>query len=70
MVSGKVPADRVAVLRRAFDAMVADPQFRSEADRIRLLVTPMPGDEVARRIADLYATPPDVVTRAKVILGE
>ena len=70
MVSGKVPADRVAVLRRAFDAMVADPQFRSEAERVRLLVTPMTGDEVARRIADLYATPPDVVLRAKAILGE
>ena len=70
MVSGKVPADRVAVLRRAFDAMVADPQFRSEAERVRLLVTPMTGDEVARRIADLYATPPDVVARAKAILGE
>ena len=70
MVSGKVPADRVAVLRRAFDAMVADPQFRSEAERVRLLVTPMTGDEVARRIAELYATPPDVVARAKAILGE
>lgn len=70
MVSGKVPADRVAVLRRAFDAMVSDPMFRSEAERIKLLVTPMTGDEVSRRIADLYATPPEVVTRAKAILGE
>jgi len=65
-----VPADRVAILRQAFDAMVADPQFRSEAERARLLVTPMTGDEVARRIADLYATPADVITRAKAILGE
>jgi tripartite-type tricarboxylate transporter receptor subunit TctC len=70
MVSGKVPADRVALLRQAFDAMVADPQFRSEAQRARLLVTPMTGDEVARRISDLYATPPDVIARAKAILGE
>jgi hypothetical protein len=70
MVSGSVPADRVAVLRRAFDAMVADPEFRNEAERARLLVTPMTGDEVARRVADLYATPPDVVSRAKAILGE
>jgi tripartite-type tricarboxylate transporter receptor subunit TctC len=70
MVSGRVPADRVAVLRRAFDAMVADPEFRSEAERARLLVTPMTGDEVARRIADLYATPPDIVSRARAILGE
>ena len=70
MVSGRVPADRVAILRRAFDAMVADPEFRSEAERARLLVTPMTGDEVVRRIADLYATPPDVVAKARTILGE
>jgi len=70
MVSSKVPAERVAILRRAFDAMVADPAFRSEAARIKLLVTPMNGDEVARRIAALYATPADVISRAKAILGE
>jgi tripartite-type tricarboxylate transporter receptor subunit TctC len=70
MVSGKVPAERVAILRRAFDQMVADPAFRAEAERLKLLVTPMTGDEVARRIADLYATPADVVARAKAIIAE
>jgi tripartite-type tricarboxylate transporter receptor subunit TctC len=69
MVSGKVPADRVAILRGAFDAMVSDPRFRSEAERLKLLVTPMTGDEVTRRITDLYAAPPDVVTRAKAIIA-
>jgi tripartite-type tricarboxylate transporter receptor subunit TctC len=70
MVSSKVPADRVAILKRAFDQMVAEPEFRAEAQRLKLLVTPMAGDEVARRIGELYATPPDVVARAKTILGE
>ena len=37
---------------------------------MRLLVTPMNGDEVARHIAELYATPPEIVARAKAILGE
>jgi hypothetical protein len=37
---------------------------------MRLLVTPMNGDEVARHIAELYAAPPDVVAKAKTILGE
>ena len=70
MVSNKVPAPRVAALRASFDAMVADPSFRTEAGRMKLLVTPMNGNEVARQIAALYATPPDVVARAKTILGE
>jgi len=70
MVSSKVPPDRVTTLRAAFDAMVADPAFRAEAQRMKLLVTPMTGAEVARRIAELYATPADVVARAKTIVGE
>jgi tripartite-type tricarboxylate transporter receptor subunit TctC len=70
MVSNKVPAERVAVLRAAFDATVADPGFRSEAQKMKLLVTPMTGDEVARHIAELYATPPDVVAKAKTIVGD
>jgi tripartite-type tricarboxylate transporter receptor subunit TctC len=70
MVSNKVPADRVATLRKAFDEMVSDPSFRTEANRIKLLVTPMSGDEVSGHIANLYATPPDVIARAKTIIGE
>jgi tripartite-type tricarboxylate transporter receptor subunit TctC len=70
MVSNKVPPDRVAALRAGFDAMVADPAFRGEANRIRLLVAPMTGDEVVRHIAELYAAPPDIVAKAKTILGE
>lgn len=70
MTSEKVPADRVAVLRAAFDATTADPAFRKEAARLNLLITPMSGEEVARRIADLYATPPDVIAEAKKFLSQ
>jgi hypothetical protein len=70
MVSGAVPADRVAVLRAAFDAMVVDPQFLAEAAQLRLLVTPMPAAEVAHRVGELYATPTDVLARAKAVGGE
>ena len=70
MVSGKVPADRVATLRAGFDATVADPEFRMEAARARLLVTPMTGAEVASGVAAVYATPPAVIARAKAITGQ
>jgi tripartite-type tricarboxylate transporter receptor subunit TctC len=70
MVSGAVPAERVATLRAAFDAMLADPQFLAEAARLRLIVTPMNAAEVTRRVAQLYATPADLVARAKTIAGE
>jgi tripartite-type tricarboxylate transporter receptor subunit TctC len=70
MVSGAVPAERVAALRRAFDATVADPAFRRDAEQLRLTVAPMSGETVAREVAALYATPPDLVAKAKVIAGE
>ena len=70
MVSGKVPADRIAALRTAFDAMVADPDFLADAGKAKLLVTPMTGDVVTRHVAELYATPPDLVATAKAITGE
>jgi tripartite-type tricarboxylate transporter receptor subunit TctC len=70
MVAGKVPPDRVAALRGAFDAMVADPEFLAEAEKAKLLVTPMKGDEVTRHVGELYATPADLVARAKAITGE
>ena len=70
LVSGRVPAAQVAALRRAFSAMLADPDFRKDADRTGLTVAPMSGEEVARAVAALYATAPDLVKRAKAIAGQ
>jgi tripartite-type tricarboxylate transporter receptor subunit TctC len=70
MVSDRVPASRVAALRRAFDAMVADPFFLHDAEHLRLTVTPMRGEDVARDVDALYATPADLVAKAKAIAGE
>jgi tripartite-type tricarboxylate transporter receptor subunit TctC len=69
MVSGKVPPARTAALRAAFTATMADPQFRAEAAKERLIVTPMTGAEVESRIRDLYATPAAILARAKAIVG-
>jgi hypothetical protein len=60
----------VAALRSGFDAMVRDGSFLAEAEKSGLTVTPMSGAEVDRRIAEFYATPPDVLARARTIAGE
>jgi tripartite-type tricarboxylate transporter receptor subunit TctC len=70
MVAGDVPQERVTALRRAFDAMVADPAFRAEAARANLTVASMTGAEVARQIAEAYATPAALIAKAKAIVGE
>ncbi len=70
MTSAKVPSERLAALRHAFDAMVADSAFLAEAQAFGLTVAPMTGEEVARHVAELYATPPDLIARAKAVMGE
>ena len=60
-----VPAERVAILRKAFDAAVADPAFLAEAKRQSLEVDPVSGEEVAQTVREAYALPKDIVAAAK-----
>jgi hypothetical protein len=46
------------------------PKFLVEAEKAKLLVTPMAGDVVTRHLAELYTTPPDLVPKAKAITGD
>lgn len=64
-----VPADRVAVLRAAFDKTMTDKQFLADADKAKLEVSPMTGDEVAKLIAELAETPKTIVDRVQAALS-
>ena len=61
----EVPKDRLEALRKAFDQAVADPDLRAEAKRINLDIAPLTGREVEALIAEAYATPPDIVEKAR-----
>jgi tripartite-type tricarboxylate transporter receptor subunit TctC len=70
VVTPDTPPERVEALRRAFDATMRDPDFIAEAEKAKLDVDPMPGAE-AQKIADsIVNTPPEVVARAKALLGD
>lgn len=60
-----VPADRVAALRKAFDATMKDTEFLADAARIRIDISPSSGQAVADFIAGIYRSPPSAVARAK-----
>ena len=70
LMSKSVPADRVNALRAAFDATMKDAEFLADAEKQRLLVGPEGGLAVAKRIADIYAAPRDVIERAREIAGD
>jgi tripartite-type tricarboxylate transporter receptor subunit TctC len=56
-----VPADRVAALRKAFDDTMKDPAFLAEAEKTKLEVEPVSGQEVQDLVAELYQSSPEVV---------
>jgi tripartite-type tricarboxylate transporter receptor subunit TctC len=56
-----VPAERVAALRKAFDETMKDPAFLAEAEKTKLEVEPVSGQEVQDLVAELYQSSPDVV---------
>ena len=60
-----VPAERVAALRDAFAATMADKDFRAEAAKTDLEINPVSGAEVEKLVKEVYATPPDVIAKAK-----
>lgn len=67
IASKAVPADRIAILRAAFTATVKDPDFLAEAKSLRLPVSPRTGEEAAKAVDRLYATPPDIVAAARKV---
>ena len=64
-----VPADRVAALRRAFEAAVKDPDFIAAAAKEKLDVRPQSGDKIAEIIFGLLDTSADVRERMKAALA-
>ena len=64
-----VPADRVSILRAAFESMVKDPAFLQDAAKRNLVVKPTSGPAVQTIIQNVVSYPPAVIERARAISG-
>ena len=60
-----VPTDRIAALRKAFQAVMTDPVFRSDAEKRSLPTQSRSGDDVRQVVDALIATPKDVIATLK-----
>ena len=65
-----VPDERVAILRKAFAAMVQDPAFVADAAKLRQPVSPTLGLEATKILDEIYATPDDIVAAARAIAND
>ena len=70
IVPPKVPADRLAALRAAFDQLVADPVFQKDAEKRGADLEPVPGVEVQKFSDSIAKAPPALVAKAMKAIEE
>ena len=61
---GEPAASRKAALIAAFDATMKDPEYLAEARKANMDVNPVSAKALDELLAELYATPKDVVKKA------
>jgi tripartite-type tricarboxylate transporter receptor subunit TctC len=63
------PVEMAAILRKAFQATMSDPEFLAEAQKVSMDIDPVDGMEIQTMLAAAYASPAPVVARASSLLG-
>ena len=69
VTSPGVPADRVKILRTAFDKAINDPAFVADAEKRQLELDPGTGVELETLAKEVMAASPDVVEKIKKMIG-
>jgi len=62
------PAERIAALRRAFQDTMNDSALREEAEKQKLEINMVPGEQVSTLVNDLMATSPEIIKRMQEML--
>ena len=59
-----VAAERVAILRAAFEATLKDPAFLADAAKLQMEIDPLTGAQIEALLKTAYSTPRPIVQRA------
>jgi tripartite-type tricarboxylate transporter receptor subunit TctC len=60
-----VPGDRLTALRRAFDATMTDADFLADAEKTRLGVSPLTGEELQKLVAEVSNLSPALLEKVR-----
>ena len=60
-----VPAERLTLLRRGFDAMTKDQEFRREVEQLDLDLDPVSGEEIQKIVRSIVETPAEIVQKVQ-----
>ena len=64
-----MPADRIALMRKAFSSTMADKGFLDEMAQRKIEIDPMSAEEVTQIVTQTIDTPPEAVAKAKIASG-
>jgi tripartite-type tricarboxylate transporter receptor subunit TctC len=67
-VRAGTPPELVTILRTAFDATMKDEQFLADTNKALLEVSPSPGVKVQELVRAFYATPKDIIEKARTAI--
>jgi tripartite-type tricarboxylate transporter receptor subunit TctC len=67
IMSKQVPADRVAILRKAFNETMKDKTFLAEMEKQQLPVIPLAGEEAEAIVGKMMSVSPQIIAKAKEI---
>jgi tripartite-type tricarboxylate transporter receptor subunit TctC len=65
-----VPAERLTILRRAFDQTLRSPEFLADAKQQKLEIDPVVGEEIEALIRNVYESPPPIIARARAAIKD
>jgi tripartite-type tricarboxylate transporter receptor subunit TctC len=65
-----IPADRVKILRDAFNATLKDPEFLADIDKRQFDLDPVSGEALEKIVKDVMSQPADVIASMKKLLGD
>jgi hypothetical protein len=64
-----MPAERLAMLRRAFQETLRDPEFLAEAHKANLDIDPATHEQVEQLLAQFADYPKAIIERAKAAIA-
>jgi len=64
------PADRVTVLRAAYEKVAKDPELITEAKKLRIDVTPVTGEKLQGMAKEVMVQPPEVIAQIKKLFTQ
>ena len=65
----ETPADRLAALRKAFDAAIRDPELLAEAAKRKIEIEPQSGQTLQKVVADVVGASPEAIAYARELQG-